>query len=292
MNIENPIQFLEIIAEGDFINTYWDSFIKEYSKKVEDGNKNVNFPSSFKINLEKYELIIDNQITINSEIVGNLETISFKNEYLPKQIEFEVKKSKNQINLIFVNNERAERVLNNLLIQILTLKSKWIEKNLKDYDFIDTAVEDLLEYIRRYLPKQINENLIERAEKTIANDLEPNNFNEMPLTEVKEHFMQLKTLKGKNGKPYLKEEELNKFLKIAFKEYNKESPPTEKIKIEYNDGEKGNIIKIFYSFFDKSKIAYEPTQNVKEKYVKLLTDYFQGFDFVKVSNNFNKYKSP
>jgi hypothetical protein len=48
---------------------------------------------------------------------------------------------------------------------------------------------------------------------------------------------------------------------------------------------KGAVVKIFYKFYLLGK-DYENNYHVRDKYIRLLTDYFEGWDFEHVKKNF------
>jgi hypothetical protein len=82
-------------------------------------------------------------------------------------------------------------------------------------------------------------------------------------------------------KKYLSLENLEIYLKLSFEK--KELPKT---KFILQKSKTLKVIRvIFYNYF--KNIAYKPNGKQSE-YIKLLTDYFQGFEFEKVKNNFNK----
>jgi len=82
-------------------------------------------------------------------------------------------------------------------------------------------------------------------------------------------------------KKYLSIQDLQTFLKMAFE--NQEHPQT-----KFNFKKKyliKNIRVIFYKYFSEiNKEKY----NTQDRYIRLLTDYFEGFEFEKIKSNFNK----
>ncbi|AEI51209.1 hypothetical protein [Runella slithyformis] len=126
---------------------------------------------------------------------------------------------------------------------------------------------------------------VEEAAKPKLKAILKNNFNSMDYEDIRPYFVKLTTLRSKNGEPHLTEEQLNQFLVNAFVE---KTIPEPKIKMNFRDGEIGTIRAIFYSYYLACQREHESTRNVKDKYVKLLTDYFQGFKYDAIFNNFNK----
>lgn len=82
-------------------------------------------------------------------------------------------------------------------------------------------------------------------------------------------------------KQYLSKEKLEQFLISAFQENNEiiEKLHFDKIKTQ------AEIIKIFYRYY--KTIAQKP-YGKKNKYLKLLTNYFIGYDFKTIDSNFSK----
>lgn len=114
--------------------------------------------------------------------------------------------------------------------------------------------------------------------KTIENVefLFNNEFDNVNNVNVYNYFK--KELVDKN---YLSLEDLQGYLTLAFEK--KELP---KAKFIFKQNRTLKVIRvIFYNYF--KNIAYKPNGKQPE-YVKLLTDYFQGFEYEKVKNNFNK----
>ena len=103
-----------------------------------------------------------------------------------------------------------------------------------------------------------------------------NNFDNVNNVNVYNYFK--KELVDKN---YLSLEDLEKYLKLSF-----EKKKLPKAKFIFKQNRTLRVIRIiFYNYF--KNIAYKPNGRQSE-YVKLLTDYFQGFEYEKVKNNFNK----
>ena len=104
-----------------------------------------------------------------------------------------------------------------------------------------------------------------------------NNFDSVKNTKVYEYF-KTKLV----DKKYLTIDNLHNYLKVAFE--NPKQPPLTKFSFEKKYFIK-DIRKIFYDYFTSINTENYSTQ---DKYIKLLTDYFEGFDFEKIKNNFNK----
>lgn len=79
----------------------------------------------------------------------------------------------------------------------------------------------------------------------------------------------------------LSEESLKKYLIMAFQDTYL---PKEKFKLERKRKTKADIISIFHEFYKNS--AGSPRGEKKDKYIRLLSDYFSGYDYLVVRNNF------
>lgn len=115
-----------------------------------------------------------------------------------------------------------------------------------------------------------------------------NIFNEMPVEEVFEYFKKLTNRRSKVNAPFLTEENLSAFIDKAFCGCNINT----KVNFSYGAGEKGLIINFFYQYFNhcRTRLGISTT---KEKYVNLLTNHFNGFDYKSTFANFSKpHKNP
>lgn len=132
-----------------------------------------------------------------------------------------------------------------------------------------------------------NEVIAQKEPEIVENRKNENKFNTMELELVTKHFWQLTQKKSKQGgKPHLSKEQFEQFITNAFSGHD--GSPKEKIRMNIAHGEYGTIRYIFYKFYELCKVDYESTNHQKDKYVRLLTDNFEGFDYKKTANNFNK----
>jgi hypothetical protein len=106
----------------------------------------------------------------------------------------------------------------------------------------------------------------------------------MPLNIPKEHFKILTTSLSKNDKPFLTELQYNDFINKAF--LGKIDLP----QLKFNQGskEQSKIQNLFYQFYQSNSFEYFGTDQTKDKFIKLLTDNFEGWEFKKVFGNWNK----
>lgn len=102
-------------------------------------------------------------------------------------------------------------------------------------------------------------------------DIITNNFNSDDIDSVIDHFQSLEK--------YMKNGEFLQWIKQAFELLE---TPEHKFKLigKYMISE---IRGLFYTYYKKPG-----NHGKKDKYVKLLSDYFEGFDFEKTKANFNK----
>lgn len=115
-----------------------------------------------------------------------------------------------------------------------------------------------------------------------------NEFNGITdYSEIRKHFVELTTNRSSiNKEPFLTDLQLDTFIQSAFMD----KKIKEKIRINYNASTQTRIIrKIFYKFYNHCITKnIEPAKGTKSEYVKLLSEYFEGFDFEKTFNNWNK----
>ncbi|MBK9640191.1 MAG: hypothetical protein IPO72_02590 [Saprospiraceae bacterium] len=103
-----------------------------------------------------------------------------------------------------------------------------------------------------------------------------NNFDKISIMDVYNHFKI-----GLVDKKYLTDEELIKFLQLAFEQ---KAPPKNRFKIK-NAKTKQIVISLFYKYY--KNIAGRPHRKQKD-YAALLGEYFEGYNTNNVSSNFNK----
>lgn len=119
------------------------------------------------------------------------------------------------------------------------------------------------------------------------NDIENKFCIKMPISVAIDHFSKLVDFNSSNGKPFLQQSQLEDFIAAAFGRL----PDRPKHRINISRGEKGIIIGLFYAFFRKATSElYEPTLQCKYKYIKLLSDYFEGWEEKSIQRNFRESK--
>jgi hypothetical protein len=124
---------------------------------------------------------------------------------------------------------------------------------------------------------------IETKPRKQDNKEKPNTFcPKMPLSIPKEHFKVLTDKMSKNGQPFLTNEQFGLFIERAFCGNTEIS----KQKINKANSEKLLVQSLFYEFYNNYCMDYFNTMQCQAKFIKLLTDNFEGWDFQNVKNNF------
>lgn len=107
----------------------------------------------------------------------------------------------------------------------------------------------------------------------------------MPIEAAREHFGKLTNANSSNGKPFLTVEGLEKFIQRAF--LGDTAVPKQLLNLNPNR-ETGLVRNVFYLFYSEAVKQWEPNTQCREKYIKLLTENFEGWDFASTENNFTK----
>lgn len=132
---------------------------------------------------------------------------------------------------------------------------------------------DRMVHIKKY-PKPELLNILDTS--TIEKTTFENKFDDVQEIKVIEYFT-----KNLVDKKYITVEVLNEYLKQAFE---LKTPPTQRFSFEKLTTQ-AKIKKVFYEYFKTT--AGKPNGRKKE-YVKLLGEYFTGFDTAKLMTNFSK----
>ena len=150
-------------------------------------------------------------------------------------------------------------------------------ENLKNRYPNATDYKILFQRYKEFLQRQINcpEGTIHKLRNETYSFKFVNNFDDVSETDVYNHFKKLVNKKA------LTDKQLNEYLIMAFQE---ESPPKKLLEFR-NVITKASIRKIFYDYYNT--LAQRP-HGRKDKYVKLLTDYFKGYPFESNKTNFSK----
>ena len=144
--------------------------------------------------------------------------------------------------------------------------------------FCDTQIK-LLELETEYQssinkqPQQIETNKPDEVENIYL--LNKNNFDNVEPQKVVDYFYKLVD----NG--YITQSNFNLFINSVFSKNQKLNSKIDIIK----PNSKGRVKKIFYNYYDS--IQSEKYSN-QEKYLKLLTDNFSGFNYNSLKTNFSK----
>jgi len=131
---------------------------------------------------------------------------------------------------------------------------------------------------------------LKHREDLVDPDYGINKFcSEMPIKIAETHFKRLAIFKDKRtGESLLTSEQLNLFIRRAFCG-DKTIPKLKFSRQEYIY--RAGIKNEFYSFYQLTCLEYFGTRNVRDKYIRLLTENFEGWSYAKVKNNFSRSSS-
>lgn len=228
----------------------------------------------------------------NIENTAYLNEINFKKDYIRQNLK-QIKEYELIIGNFYLKSEFEEAVtvklycVNTFKSVLNQLDDDWCciflkntpiySEYLEALNVLEKSIDNEQIKITVDLNKQTSEKL--QQTETIKTDEVfkfENNFDRVQCSIVYDYF-KVELV----NKKYLNEENFHAFLKIAF-----ENSLQLQSKFKF---EKKYIIKdiraIFYKYYNE--INFEKYKN-QDKYIKLLTDYFEGFEFDKVKSNFNK----
>lgn len=263
--------------ETNYIKTFFELEIKIINEK-EFYYNGIQF-----INLNDFTKYLKNISNSYSEYILNKSLLLIdenRNIYLNHKISI-LKTHSESLNFIF-DNFKINSTINaiktpysSILLDIKILKNqKQIDLFYEIYLQIKTislkCIFDIASQLKNITPQQSK---VETEQETPTFI---NNFNNISTVETYKHF---KT--GLVEKQYLTEQELNKYLKAAFE---LETIPETLFKIK-DAPNKQKVMKVFYEYY--KNIAGKP-HGKQNKYAALLGDYFEGYNTLNVSTNFNK----
>lgn len=111
-------------------------------------------------------------------------------------------------------------------------------------------------------------------------------FTSLEMSFIVDHFSSAFRCKNKNNKPFLEEDEIIRFLALAFTDI-----PVEKgmFKINEGKGEMGKVIRnIFYKFWDSANRDHQENRSNYKMYKKLVLNNFSNWDEKQINENFRK----
>jgi len=218
----------------------------------------------------------DNQIKICLDFADKeLQKISPYKDFniVKSDSSFDFHKIKTQVEKIYEVREKIK--------YLITKKTEYLQKYgrlKKDGKFITSIIS----YDRDFLRKcDLQLNMLEKLNKltddkpSVSFEFE-NKFDHVDKNDVYCYFKE--ALFNSN---MLSEEDLNTFLKNAFQD---KKNPNSKFTLNKKHRTNEYIIGIFHKYY--KDFAGSPRGTVKTKYIELLTNYFNDFDFGKVANNF------
>jgi hypothetical protein len=138
-----------------------------------------------------------------------------------------------------------------------------------------TKLEDLSFLINSlgvyYSLKKIGKSIskLELKKKDEAQNIE-NKFNQMPIEEVRSHFLPLIQKKNRKGIIWMSASDFDIFIKRSFGMQTDLSPP--KINLVY--GAKYAIVKLFYGFYEKCQNDDLTQNRKKDPFIELLKNAF------------------
>ena len=286
----------------------------EKIKAIEKGKKiNININKE----LEDFEIFNKNlkeEITalFNQSVSKNEALNTYYKDYLPKyltrineiishteqmQNEFKLYYPELESDLVKLNaitSKFKKSVLNDLEITLNTVLKIDYERLLFEYLNITNKLETDLKiegkkisdffglFYNRMLHIKLNpkpqqtKNLAISDTSTIKKNSFENKFDRVKESEIIAYFTE-----NLVDKKYITDEVLNKYLKQAFE---LKTPPTQRFSFEKLITQ-AKIRKVFYEYF---KITAGKPNGQKREYVKLLGEYFNGFDTEKLMTNFSK----
>lgn len=164
-------------------------------------------------------------------------------------------------------------------VQAFSFEHQINRKTLEDLSYLITSLD--VYYGLKKLSKTIGKlKLKEKEEDNELGDIE-NKFNQMPMEEVRDHFLPLTKLKNRKKEIWMTEEDFKNFLRRSFGMQTNLSKP--KINIGY--GGKYAIVKLFYQFYGKCQNESLTQDRIKDPFIDLLKNAFDTNDFDDLTNN-------
>ena len=158
-----------------------------------------------------------------------------------------------------------------------------LEVNTERILFITNAKNNYLER-QQYLNNQPQPPT--PPEDDTSEDKQENQFaKNIPMQFTIEHFSKLKK-KNKKGNVFLTDEKFDKFIKCAF--LNEKI--IEKQKIDFERGESGKVIGVFYDYFDLACKDYGQ-KNSKEPFINLVFKCFDNWEITQIKSFFKPNKT-
>ena len=253
--------YLEILFTGLEENA---NDIKEFIIRHQKLAKRDNFITS-----ESFYLNMSAKI---SDLKSKIENI-FYNRQNDLNMALDFRKANNG-NTKVIEDQLNSMKLNDFGLNILTLSKGTFKGHLRYSE---------LQYLGEII-KETSIKIVDEKQKIETNkpdevksiySLNENNFDNVEPQKVVNHFYKL----VENG--YITQSNFNLFIEIVF---YKNQTLNSKIDI-IKPNSKGRVKKIFYKYYDS--IQSEKYSN-QEKYLKLLTDNFSGFNYNSLKTNFSK----
>ncbi len=283
----------------DFFNIFYEN-LALISNNIDNPQGFIEYLKGQKFHIKKYLFLIENlrdelfrvlhHMPENDEVWNFCKYIDSEcNEifailYPEKQKELEIETLKRR--------EAFDRDINDYLAKFTSFED--LEKDLELIDDIQEKIKILIKHKARFLKEkkdfslderfgekcQIEIDMLKELAEIDSQPSEPidfkNNFDRVAEYDVYNHFKKLVE------KKMLTDAELNEYLILAFQE---KKTPKKPFKLKREHSTKAYVRKIFYTYF---KNEAQSPHGIKDDYVKLLTDYFEGYSFKTTKSNFSK----
>lgn len=272
-------------AEKDIQFNYW--FLK-YNAQIYFETILYNDDFKKKLNSELKRNYVDTELTQLNKEEDKAKSLLAENKIDP-YAEFPNPEYINEIELLRILDSKFYK--ENVLYNVHTIGNKAVKMYAKHKIFKPFLINKI-----KPITNVSDSNKIDYLDTTNINEEEiytkesilklKNNL--IPSQEMLEipfnFFVFLTTEKNRNGLPYLQEKDLLIFLKNGFHDINS----TNKITLNTATREQVRITYFFHQFMQWSQQKdYEDSSQNVDKYLKLLTKNFKGFDFNKIKPNFN-----
>jgi hypothetical protein len=253
VKIEDQEQFERTINE--FTNTKWDEFLFMKKNAINLDSFHIEIRNAFNRRMN----FLQDEYPLNSALVF-IENWKYKNN------------SKQNLKMEF---------------DILALFCKEANQNIQEIAIAQAELKAIQKVFTRVFHKTENPKVIREIENfseisKVAGDKQNSFCKEMPLKIAKDHFKIFTEKKSKNQKSFLTIEQFEIFIERAFR--GKVTLPKQKFNQKH--GDKLLIQAVFYDFYNNNCFKYFSTMQCQDKFILLLTDNFEGWDFGQVKANF------
>ena len=161
----------------------------------------------------------------------------------------------------------------------------WV-KTVRSFDIRIVSLKAIIKYLETKKSELEAPQPPTPPEDNSSEEKQENQFaKNIPLQFTIEHFSKLKT-KNKKGNVFLTDEKFDKFIKCAF--LNEKI--IEKQKIDFERGESGKVIRVFYDYFDLACKDYGQ-KNSKDPFINLVFKCFDNWEPTEIKSFFKPNKT-